>query len=157
MTPVQKAHEVFQQYAAMSGPELPQNRWSALQVQLCRWQVRHFGVQGVERNALGVAEELGELGEELIDLMDLMMGFFKAVVATGKLSHAALKSVQKIRGFQNREELREKAGDAIGDIGVFLIQASTAIRLDFGALVFHTAQDEVLLRDWTKNKEDGNV
>jgi NTP pyrophosphatase (non-canonical NTP hydrolase) len=137
MTPVQSAREVFGGYAALDAPRLPSDLanpntgerdavWlSDLQVELARWQVRNFGVVSHEQQALGVAEEAGEL------------------------SHAVLKHAQRIRGMDDVEAYREKAGDAIADVVIYAMQMATALRLDFATLVEGTARN-VMQRDWTR-------
>lgn len=136
MSPVTKAREAFDGYAALDAPHLPlldgEVNLSALQVQLYRWQVRNFGVPSELAILAGATEELGEL------------------------AHALLKHHQGIRGMANREAMREAAGDAIADVVVYLIQLCTALRLDFGTLLEGTAI-EVMERNWVTNPEDGGA
>ncbi len=117
------ARAVFDQYAAMDAPLLPEGKWSALQVRLARWQNRNFGVPSLPEITLGVCEEAGEL------------------------AHAVLKNTQRIRGLAAPDEFRAAAGDAIADATIYLMQAATALRLDFESLVAGVAA-QVMLRDW---------
>lgn len=127
---IANASEVFDQYAAMDAPEVPRDPLSALQVMLVRWQTRNFGSADVREQTLGVCEEAGEL------------------------AHAILKGAQGIRGLDNREKMREEAGDAIADCAVYLMQVCTALRLDFGTLLHGIAQN-VLNRDWKRDPNGG--
>lgn len=120
------ARNAFDQYAGMGAGELPADRWSALQVELFRWQTKNFGGANLEHITLGVCEEAGEL------------------------SHAVLKHAQRIRGMAAPEEFRAAAGDAIADTVIYLIQAATVLRLDFGTLVELTAS-EVMKREWAQD------
>ena len=122
-TPVERAREEFNTYAAMDAPVLPDDPQSCLQVQLTRWQAKNFGGANAFQMLAGVVEEVGEL------------------------AHALLKHDQKIRGFEDDVKYREAAGDAIADAVVYLNQLSTLLRLDFGTLVSGTAH-EVMQRDW---------
>jgi NTP pyrophosphatase (non-canonical NTP hydrolase) len=104
---------------------------ACLQARLVRWQVRNFGAVPIEQNCLGASEEVGEL------------------------CHAVLKSLHGIRGFDDRDKLREAAGDAIADCVIFLMQASTCLRLDFETLLRLTAE-RVMQRDWVTNPNDAD-
>ena len=70
----------------------------------------------------------------------------------GELCHAVLKHSQRIRNMGDPHAYREKAGDAIADTAIYLIQMATALRLDFGTLLAKVAE-EVMKRNW--NKGDG--
>ncbi len=61
----------FAGYAAMDAPELPGYRTGALQVRLCRWQAKAYGLEkGTDLHlALGIVEELGEF-EEAVEHAD---------------------------------------------------------------------------------------
>lgn len=77
----QAACEEFAKYADMDGPHVPADPMSALQIRLARWEIRNFGWQSVERMALGVAEETGELCEALLspnreDVLDAIADIF---------------------------------------------------------------------------------
>lgn len=128
---IKDARESFAAYAGMDAPELPGEEMSALQVKLARWQSRNFGGARLEQVALGVAEEAGEL------------------------CHSILKHSQGIRGMEGTDALREKAGDAIADCAIYLIQAATLLRLDFSELVLNVAAD-VMERDWVANPGDAH-
>ena len=126
ISPVQLAREVFNSYAAMDAPELPEDPQSRLQVELTRWQTKNFGGANPMQMLAGVVEEVGEI------------------------AHALLKNDQRVRGFDDDEKFREAAGDAVADAVIFLQQLCTLLRLDFGTLVRLTAT-EVMQRDWKEN------
>jgi NTP pyrophosphatase (non-canonical NTP hydrolase) len=126
---VKEAVEAFSVYAADA--DKATTPLSSLQARLARWQNINFGAVGLEQQALGVAEESGEL------------------------CHAVLKSMQKIRGFDDRDKLRDAAGDAIADCTIYLMQAATALRLDFETLLKLTAE-KVMQRDWVTNPNDAD-
>jgi NTP pyrophosphatase (non-canonical NTP hydrolase) len=139
VTPVQKARAAFDVYAAVDAPRLPSDiaqartdaAWlSDLQVMLARWQVAQFGVASHEQQALGVAEEAGEL------------------------CHAVLKHTQRIRSLADLESYRTAAGDAIADVAIYAIQMATALRLDFATLLDATAR-EVMQRNWKADPDGG--
>lgn len=104
----------------------------SLQVMLAAWQGRNFGAAPLSHMALGAAEEIGEL------------------------CHAVLKSEQRIRGMENAEAFRRAAGDAIADATIYLMQAATVLRLDWGTLVYETAR-RVMERDFVAAPADGLV
>lgn len=131
---VARARAHFDTYAAMDAPDLPEpipatGEMSALQVRLFRWQSRNFGVPSRFQILAGVMEEVGEL------------------------SHALLKNAQGIRGMSD-DDARVAAGDAIADAVVYLIQLCTALRIDFGVLIWRVAET-VLGRDWVADPEKG--
>lgn len=157
MTPVQKAREAFDKYAAMDAPELPENPISALQVKLVRWQTINFGVGSAELVTLGINEEIGELAEAIesaLEPLESVILLMRIKRAAGKISHAVLKNSQKIRGLADPDKFRELAGDAIADVAVFEIQLCTILRLDYWTLLAHTAA-KVMERDFTKKPADG--
>lgn len=127
---VQAAKAKFDEYAVMDAPDLPVGSWSALQVQLARWQRRNFGGADLKEQTLGVCEEAGEL------------------------AHAVLKAAQGIRGLDARDQFLAEAGDAIADCTVYLMQVCTSLRLDFGTLLFGIAQ-HVMERDWKADPNGG--
>lgn len=143
LPPYSFAKLVFDRYAAMDAPELPRHPMSALQVRLFRWQAHNFNPGGIEHNVLGVNEELGELVEALLGLMS----------RAGRLDHAVLKHMQKIRGFENEDHFRRQAADAVADMMIFATQICTTLRLDLGALYDATAE-EVMKREWKKKREE---
>ncbi len=132
-----KPHEIakakFDKYAGLDSPSLPGDVASALQVSLYRWQARNFGSATKEQLALGVGEEAGEL--------------FRAI----------LKHSQNIRGFGDKEVMREAAGDAIADIFIYAIQLCTVLRLDWYTLLEETANQIVQKRDWVANPDTGST
>lgn len=83
-----EASKVFERYAAIDAPDLPVNSMSALQVALHRWQVHNFGGGNPLELLAGVQEELGEL------------------------AYVVLKATQKIRGYDDRQRVRDEVGDA---------------------------------------------
>ena len=117
-TPTDKALEAFGEYAGMDAGELPEGVWQELQVRLCRWQRHNFETADLRDNIFGAVEELGEL------------------------AHAVLKNRQKIRGI-SESELKQKAGDAIADCTVFLMQVATHLRIDFETVVIQTAEEHL--------------
>ncbi len=127
---VARAKAVFSKYAGIDSPKLPEDdviNMSALQVELFRWQQKNFNGSTLEHCCMGAAEEVGEL------------------------CHAVLKHRQGIRGMDDKDAFKNAAGDAIADTAVFLIQAATILRLDFGELLAETAS-KVMERNW-KNDE----
>lgn len=71
----------------------------------------------------------------------------------GELAHAILKYKQGIRGM-TEEKMKKEAGDAFGDINVYGCQLLTQIGLDADEETTKAA-DEILKRDWTKDKVTG--
>jgi NTP pyrophosphatase (non-canonical NTP hydrolase) len=104
---------------------------SFLQARLAAWQQRNFGVQEVWQMALGVAEE------------------------TGELARAVLKHYQKIRGYDDPKKFLQKAADAIADTAIYSINLSTILRLDYGTLLYQTAE-AVMKRDWVADRVDAD-
>lgn len=131
---VQKAREAFDNPnfdISRSGGEGDMLYYlNGLQAQLAAWQGRNFGAQQHYEMALGLSEEVGEL------------------------CHAVLKHLQKIRGMEDPEKFRVMAGDAAGDIFVYLCQFLTILRIDAGTLFLETAR-RVMKRDFTKDKMNG--
>lgn len=126
-----KAKEAFEKYATVKYPYgLVVDSISKLQVQIAYWQSENFGVVSMERQALGVAEEAGEL------------------------CHSILKHLQGIRGYDDENYFRVKAGDAIADATIYLMQVCTVLRLDFATLVRETGAN-VMGRDWVADKKSG--
>jgi len=94
-----------------------------------RWLSYNFPDQQPHDALLGLAEEVGEL------------------------AHAHLKHQQGIRGMTD-DEYQDKAGDAIGDIVIYL--ASYCNTNDFNlAWEVSRAWEEVSKRDWNKEPETG--
>lgn len=93
------AQNVWNTFAAMDAPELPEHPIDSVQVELARWQVNKFGYQSWERQVLGVIEEMGELEEA-----------------------AVLCSLDMTQPYRD-------VVDAIGDIAVFSSQLLNANRL----------------------------
>ena len=154
-TAYEAARAAFDKYAAMDAPHLPDDPWSALQVKLTRWQTRNFGIQPAERNALGIAEELGEMSESILDTVIYNLGLVSGFAVTaGRLAHTVLKNAQKIRGMDDMEKARHNIADGVADLMVFSMQLCTCFRLDMGTL-FKLTAEKVLERDWTKKPQDG--
>jgi NTP pyrophosphatase (non-canonical NTP hydrolase) len=93
------------------------------------WQEHNFGKGELSDMIHGMAEEVGEM------------------------SHAYLKSKNKIRGM-TPELAKEKMADAFADTVVFGLQAMTALGLNAEEVLNKTFK-EVLARDW-KNNPEGN-
>ena len=164
MTPYRAAREAFEQYAGrvVNADEMEtRNRYltegtstRVLQQQLARWAAIQFGARDVHVDALGMTEEFGELTEELAPLFELAASTMRAATSVGKISHAVLKHLQKIRGMREDDVFREKVADAIADIMIFATQMCTLLRIDFGTLYDRTVV-EVVKRDWKKHPHDG--
>ncbi len=73
----------------------------------------------------------------------------------GELAHAILKHAQGIRGM-TEEKMKKEAGDAFGDINVYGCQLLTQLGLNAEEEVTKAA-DEVLKRDWKKDKTTGGT
>ena len=102
---------------------------SQLQREHKRWLNHNFPDQKPHQALLGLIEEVGEL------------------------AHAHLKHEQGIRGYLNEAQFREDAGDAIGDIVIYL--ASYCNTNDFNlSYEVSTAWDKVKERDWQKDPEN---
>ncbi len=101
---------------------------SQLQREHKRWLDRNFPDQQPHDALLGLIEEVGEL------------------------AHAHLKHEQGIRGLDDKE-FRKQAGDAIGDIVIYL--ASYCNTNNFSLpLVVHETWGKVKQRDWRKDPEN---
>lgn len=94
-----------------------------------RWLHHNFPNQKPHQALLGLAEEVGEL------------------------AHAHLKYEQGIRGYSG-EKYREEAGDAIGDIIIYLASYCNTNGFNMQYEVVK-AWDQVLARDWQKDPENG--
>lgn len=106
---------------------VPQSALRRIQLEHAEWAERNFGdTQNLTNSALGVCEEAGEL------------------------AHAVLKINQSIRG--SREEHREAAADALGDIFIFACGVATALGLDLEECIVRT-WDQVSQRDWTAERQ----
>ncbi len=79
--------------------------------------------------------------------------FLGVVEEVGELAHAILKQKQQIRINEDHTKLIK---DGIADITIYLIGLASALNIDFEKNLFDTAE-EVMKRDWNKNKEDGTV
>ena len=108
------------------------------QKELSEWQKKNFtkGETGIcdtcpFRMLAGMTEELGEL------------------------AHAVLKYKQGIRGM-TEEKMKKEAGDAFGDVNVYGCQLLTQLGLNAEEEVAK-ATDEVLKRDWKKDKTTGGT
>lgn len=76
------------------------------------------------------------------------------IKSTGSLDHAHLKGEQGIR--HSPEEILKMKADAVGDIVIYLADYCAQNGLDLGECV-QTTWDQVKQREWTKNRETGNV
>ena len=99
-----------------------------LQTEIFTWQTKNFGDQPAGRSLLGCVEEIGEL------------------------AHAVLKQEQGIRG--TPEEHIADAKDAIGDLGIFLLNYCSARGWSLEDILLSTWR-EVSARDWIKFPGDG--
>lgn len=117
-----------------SGQKCAINELGKLQKTLKQWQEDNFAADctGPEWMALGASEELGEV------------------------AHVIVKAKQKIREHQaglSEESLAEVA-DGVADTVIYLIQLCSHLGINFGEALFSTAEN-VLKRDWKKNRTDG--
>lgn len=103
-----------------------------LQRDLGVWQRRNFPNATKLEPVVGVAEELGEAFDAVLQLIS----FGKLGALVGRVCHAGLKSEQGIRG--TPEELRAKLEDAIGDLFIFLVNLCNLFELDLQAIVNDT-------------------
>jgi len=104
---------------------------SQLQREHERWLAYNFPDQHPHDALLGLVEEVGEL------------------------AHAHLKHEQGIRGMTD-EEFKKQAGDAIGDIVIYL--ASYCNTNDFNLpYEVSTAWDKVKERDWRKDPDNAGA
>ena len=101
---------------------------SQLQREHERWLDHNFPNQKPHQALLGLIEEVGEL------------------------SHAHLKHEQGIRGLTD-EEFKILAGDAIGDIMIYLASYCNTNGFNL-ALVTKETWDRVKQRDWRKDPEN---
>jgi NTP pyrophosphatase (non-canonical NTP hydrolase) len=138
-TPYSVARDRFESYCYLDAPDLPGERMSNLQTLLARWEIRNFGAQPGRTNAAGVSEEVGELAEAVLAL----------AAAAGKI-----KAEQGIR-VTDDEQLRALVADAVADIQVFSINLCTKMRVDYGTLLFQTAE-KVMQRDWKARPLDAH-
>ena len=105
--------------------------FKSLQMTIDTWARRNFGNARVPYHPLlGVGEEVGEL------------------------MHAHLKMEQGIRG--TKEEHREAAKDAIGDIVIYLADYCNLNDYDLDECI-NIALKEVQGRDWNKHKINGTT
>lgn len=102
---------------------------SALQRNHSRWLIHNFPNQKPHEALLGLAEEIGEL------------------------AHAHLKYEQGIRGY-DKAKYMEEAGDAIGDIMIYLASYCNTNGFNMQLEVIR-AWDEVRRRDWKKDPANG--
>lgn len=155
---VGRARVAFDMGSAKSGPDgVMLDRLRDLQNRLAAWQGRNFGAQEPFTMALGLSEELSELEEAIDTAAPEASGLFplrKLRIAVGKVSHAVLKHMQKIRGLADNEVFSTAAGDAAGDIFVYLINFLTILRLDAGTLFLETAE-RVMKREWKTDSHNG--
>lgn len=162
-----KAREAFNNYAGLDGNHVPPTdvHISALQVRLTRWATHNFGAQTTSQQALGIAEEIGELAEAQFEQMLREMREQNAptriltlalAAYAGKVAHNALKADQGIRTDGDVEKFREKMADAIADQAVFTMQLCTLLRLDYGTILEETAE-HVMLRNWRMFPKNGRT
>lgn len=95
-----------------------------------RWRQYNFPEADATQQALGVAEE------------------------TGELCHAHLKMIQGIREAAEEGGTLELERDAVGDILIYLMGYCSYRNLDIG-LCLHEAWEECKKRDWVKYPYNG--
>jgi NTP pyrophosphatase (non-canonical NTP hydrolase) len=71
---------------------------------------------------------------------------------SGELAHAVLKLVQGIRGSESEHLL--EAADALGDLFIYMCGAADALQLDLEDCI-DNAWREVKRRNWKENPDDG--
>ena len=74
----------------------------------------------------------------------------------GELAHAHLKGFRGIRNMRSRAEVKAAQIDAVGDIFIYLMSYCNSNGLSLEACIMR-AWDEVMVRDWIKNPEDGRI
>lgn len=124
---IERATEAFGAYAARCD-EAPAceslgGQSEFLQRRIARWHASQYTNVSLETQALGVAEEAGEL------------------------CRAVLKRAQGIRGMDHPARFREAAGKEVADVAISIYQMCTLLRLDFGALVATRAEEVMAERD----------
>jgi len=100
-----------------------------IQREIKEWADRNFPGFESWKPILGLTEELGEL------------------------AHAYLKKHQKIRLTENHDE---KMRDAVGDIGIFLLNFCNAMGYNFDEILAKT-WTEVKERDWIKHRSENGL
>lgn len=100
------------------------------QRELNEWQDKNFGIANVERLALGMAEEVGEL------------------------CHFVLKRSQGIREAANGSPVKDKIADAFADAVIFGIQIMSAEGIN-AEEALKEVTSKVLNRDWVKYPHNG--
>lgn len=109
------------------------SRIQQVQEESSEWRNRNFPDHTLDQCLFGVMEELGEL------------------------CHAKLKSDQSIRSYAlSQSGAPAEEIDAIGDMVIFLMGFCTARGYDFEECVTKT-WEQVKLRNWQKNPEDGSA
>lgn len=104
-----------------------------VQAESNKWRMRNFPKHTLDQQLLGAMEELGEL------------------------CHAKLKADQAIRKYAlNIDRASADEVDAIGDIVIYMMGFCSARGYDFEECVTKT-WEQVKLRDWQKNREDGST
>lgn len=99
-----------------------------LQKKLIDWANKNFNRTDTVDPLLGVSEEVGEL------------------------NHHYLKQKQGIR---INEDHIAGMKDSVADIVIYLIDFCDRMGWDFYDIFKNTVENEVLIRDWNKNKESG--
>ena len=124
----QEARRVFDHWSGAA--QRPFTDLRQTQLDLAAWQNRNFGAVPPELQALGAAEEIGEL------------------------CHAILKRAQRILGYGDPQVAGPAIADAIGDALIYLTNLSTTERLDLLTIYERTAA-KVIARDWKAQPETG--
>jgi NTP pyrophosphatase (non-canonical NTP hydrolase) len=115
-----------------------------LQFYLKEWTRHNFPNAEPAMPVMGNSEEIGEMGEVIIDRL---LGYIATVTAMGRINHGFLKRWQGIRG--TPEEHTKKIKDAIGDQVVFLANLCNLEGWDMQEIVEET-WEKVSQRDWQK-------
>ena len=110
----------------------PKDSIRQLQRDLATWQRRNFPTAKRLEPVVGIAEEVGEAWEVVLQLA----AFGQLTATVGRVCHAALKHDQGIRG--TKEELQAKLQDAIGDLFIFMVNICNLFEIDLQQVVNET-------------------
>jgi hypothetical protein len=78
-------------------------------------------------------------------------------VSVGRLNHAALKSSQRIRGYDDQEKLRRAVAENVARLCHFGRKVAQAVSIDADAAYFDTAESVVLKRNWRADATAGGA
>lgn len=113
-----------------------------LQKEIAEWAGYNFPQRSVHGRLIGAGEKLGELAEELLELVVPALHMMRQL---GRVNRGFLKREDGIRGTPEFHE--GKMRDAIADITFFLIDFCTLNGWDYQE-VLEEIWSEVQKRDW---------